>query len=307
MSSINPLKSLILSSFALAALSTSAHAIPEACQDGFDMENYLAADDDFGSSKFGGSYSMGAGLYELSAAVLRQPCRMWEEADEQFPVGHPDRDIILEGIEGMIESINGMTFDSLSVRADADVRVFGRKKSVLDVSANASTQEAGVYVEVMGQTIFDINLLASNIQAVTYLPLFGKNANIDLGIFEISVGAEAAGIMGVMGSANATGGSVTANLTPVAGLNINAEASFSVAGASAGVRGELDVLTFQVPTTAEVSSSSWELSADATVDAIEGYLEAFGSFAGAQATYEICSFDGFNLFDEELFSASGNF
>ncbi len=308
MSRLNTAQKTIL--FTLAATAGVAHATPEACEQDFVMNDYLEESDDFGNDDFGGSYRVGAGLFELSTLVLAHPCRMWESYDARYDDNDPRKAQILESWETIIESLTNMIEgdgDSLRAAADADTTIFGYTQSVAKLSAVVSDVEASIYIEAMGQTIVDVDAMNAPINYMRFQTLYGKSADIDLGIVSVSVGAELMGVFGVQGMATLRRSKVSAQITPLAALNVTAEASVDLYVASAGVSGSLDLLRFEVPSEMSIDANGWTLDADAEATAIDGSLEVFASALGQSASVTICEFDGFTLFDETLISDSGTF
>lgn len=303
---------------ATTLLATAAHAgdRPDACDINW-RSSLAGSNKSFGDNDFGGSYNASAGLVVPGDFILLMLCTNWDgdEAIIQGMIAHGDPqrhiDAVREHQERLEDQIQdvldaGLRGSDLGAEVGADLTLFGKTKDVFRLDAGVSEAGGGATIEVLGLTLFDTSF-TTRVGLMYGTTFFTARQGVDLGIIELSAKAELVGMLGVNGEISSVNNGFQGTVTPMTALDVEASAIFDVAIASAGVIGSLNLLDISLPITATVTTSGWNLTVNALIEALEGSIEIFAEAFGEEASEVLADWDGITLLDKRLFRGNGSF
>ncbi|MEZ4471721.1 MAG: hypothetical protein R3F60_13170 [bacterium] len=195
-----------------------------------------------------------------------------------------------------------MADDRFYVGAEADVEatVFSKDKSLLDVDGysllNDGAFRMGLTAKVLGGSIalpsFDSTEIDLFEQSLTF---FSASTTYMAGPVPITVRGEVTGTLGLKGKVTASGG-MNLGLTPHAALTAEASVGVGVACASAGVRGSVDLVSVNVPSTLKLTSQACgtrvDVSSSLTLSSMDGSVEVYAEACGLEWSKELVSWTG---------------
>jgi hypothetical protein len=199
-----------------------------------------------------------------------------------------------------------------------DLTLFGNKTALLQATAYQTSSNSGASLETGSIEILG-NSMDYGVNVSYEKEFWSKSKTFMVGVVPVAVTASATGTIGLSLSYN-TGGTLT--LTPAADLSATVQAGVGVgsdeAGASAGVRGSLTLISLGLPINLKIFSSGgqWKftVSGDLTLETLSGslalyaeaYIKVWGLKVGASWSYKLFGWTGLSL-TKNLFSKTASF
>lgn len=182
-------------------------------------------------------------------------------------------------------------------KGDADVTIFGSSKTVLDLGAEATSEDGSQsnrgWLEVLGLTVFDQSLSVAVDESYdkTFLTATGT-------FYGVTVTGKAVGTIGISGSATAGASGISVNATPYASLTGTGSASIGLFCASAGVSANLTLLGVDVPVNGNVQFlagyNSWDFDSSVVLSTLDGTFDLDVSYCLGSDSWELFSWSGYS-------------
>jgi hypothetical protein len=176
--------------------------------------------------------------------------------------------------------------------------LFGRDVTLVsvldDVQIDGNVGFNGGSIAVLGQDIYQWSQKGTLAGTKSWTQsIFSASTTITLGPVPVTFSAGANGTFGYTYSMVDSGNTITGKFEPTAGLNAVVSASVSLVFASAGVEGQLNLVHFDMPSTAVVTllptDFSYKVDADLTITSLSGEVDAFATLLGDKWTLTLAS------------------
>ncbi len=275
-----------LSAFALTSVASTARAdiLP------YDFSGSFGADD------VSMSYDVGADLVYCSASELAADAA-GDTKQECIPI--PGLNVCFN-----VPEYDGCTVSATSIYAKASaygtasLSVFGDSESIY-VSPSVTTSDGSSSLNFQ-LTAFGTTLINSSASSIPfgYNPSFGAKKDFSVLGISVHVSAEASATLGgtLSGGAIQDGFSLTVDPTLSAGLD--ASADVSVACASAGIEGNIDLFDIELPSTLSVayqnSALKYGIDSKFTYSALSGDMKIKACLCGDCTHKTIASYGGWS-------------
>lgn len=290
---------------ATAAVTTVGTAHAGVCDNGV-CETYISEGDSFGNSNFGAGYGFDL-IIENKAGQLATVQDDIDEAAALFnSTPMPQAMMYLSALQQfqvMYDGIENNVADDYmhgSASGGADATVFGLEVDILYARGYAelddSQFDADITLSVLGS---DVNLVGASTSEINLyeveMTFIDTSMTMWAGPVPLTVGGEVTGVLGINGSIDASDG-IELGVTPYANLSAGASVGVGMACASAGVRGELELITAELPSGIDFSEAGCGIQADVYSDlelsTLSGTVELYADACGVEWSHELVSWNG---------------
>ncbi|MCA9558269.1 MAG: hypothetical protein KC583_06850, partial [Myxococcales bacterium] len=265
-------------------------------------DSFVVSDADaFGNDNFGAGYSLVVAAFNragLATSITRQAMR---------------DPTLLAQVNELIGAVSELPDDFAHALANAAIegKLFGHGITIAEFSGYATSGDGEhdnlVTAEVLGLTVGE---WTAN-QGVEYdheQEFFAVSATFTLVMIPVTVRGSLTGRVGASGGMNIGANGVSAHFTPDAGLTAAASAGVGVACASAGVEGEINLFSVNVPNVLSLNlgdpKPSYTVSSSIDYSALDGSIAVYVEACLASASKTLADWGGIGD-DFTLFSDSG--
>lgn len=192
----------------------------------------------------------------------------------------------------------------------ASVTLFGQPYKLVEGIASAEINDGPkdmVKMMVGGAMVYSSSAFGVLDQKVTQ-EFFSQDAQLYVGPIPITATFEVTGSVGMRGNMdyNQNSNMLTCTVTPYASVDAFGSIGFGVIVVSAGVEGELNLVSVGFPLTNELNTETlrYEAKSDVNISTLEGSLSLYANATLVKYTKEVASFDGYSA-SSTLFKVNG--
>ncbi len=187
-----------------------------------------------------------------------------------------------------------------SADADVDVTIFSNDLTILGINGYARLDDGTIDYETSATVLgADVDALAANSGERELLSVsmtfFSTSTTFMAGPIPITVSGDVTGTLALSGQLTTLSGGVELGLTPSATLTAGASAGVGVLCASAGVRGELNLIEVAAPGTLKVQSASCgvrgAIEGDVELSSMSGSVEVYAEACGLSWSKTLAEWD----------------
>jgi len=193
--------------------------------------------------------------------------------------------------------------------AGASVTLFGSSVTVLEANGyveNLNGPKDHFDLTVMGATVYEVSTTGVFNPSVSQ-EFFSADGQYMLGFIPVTMHADVTGTLGANVNIYGDSSALHAETTPYASLDLDGSVGVGVSGASAGVKGSLNLVRLSVPFNQSLTFATKKYTSSASLDigTLEGELKLYAELGPFEASKKIASFDGYSS-TISLFNLSGS-